>query len=52
MTNTNDDNPPNWPDDRFLTRDEAAGYARAMGFRLQPSTLVKFASLGSCSMIP
>jgi len=46
MSNTIDDDPLNWPEQRHLTRDEAARYARALGFRMQPATLAKHAWRG------
>ena len=46
-----DDNPLLWPDERHLTRDEAAAYARTLGFRLAPRTLAKYACGGAGPLI-
>lgn len=46
MSNAGDDNPLNWPDERLLTRDEAAAYARALGLRMKSATLAKYAWRG------
>jgi hypothetical protein len=48
---TKNDDPLHWPEDRHLTRDEAARFARALGFRLSVATLAKYAVVGTGPVI-
>jgi hypothetical protein len=45
------EDPLSWPPERHLTREEASAYARALGFRMQASSLAKFACRGDGPLI-